>query len=434
MSAIEVAGPPPPAALVPRIPAPPTSGEGTGRFLGSEGAFFGLLVRGGVLLMFTLGIYRFWLNTDVRRFLWGNTEVAGDGLEYTGTARELLLGFLMAIVLLVPINGLIFVGTLAPTLLPYSGTAGFVLLALLGQFAFYRARRYRLTRTIYRGVRFFQTGSGWNYSLRANLLGILILLTAGLAYPWAQASLERYKMRHTHFGNLSGRFEGSGTRLFFRGILLWIIVMGPFLAGLFKAMASINWIVLAGAFTAPGADIWKRIEAGNPELAYGLALLIGGTVWSVLAATVLYPLFRAIVMRWWLSGLRVGEVTATSRLRTGQIYRVYGRFLGFSILFGMAASVVFGLAGLFFYEVSKSIPSPDTVEIAGVVLMLIAYVATMLGYSTIYQATVSIRLWRLSFETTDLAGLQALEHVEARGAASGPLGEGLADALDVGGI
>ena len=46
----------------------------------------------------------------MRRFLWSNTEIAGDGLEYTGTARELLLGFLIAIALLVPINMLFFLG------------------------------------------------------------------------------------------------------------------------------------------------------------------------------------------------------------------------------------------------------------------------------------------------------------------------------------
>ena len=53
--------------------------------------------------MVTLGIYRFWLVTDVRRFLWSNTEIAGEPLEYTGTALELLLGFLVAIALLIPI-------------------------------------------------------------------------------------------------------------------------------------------------------------------------------------------------------------------------------------------------------------------------------------------------------------------------------------------
>jgi uncharacterized membrane protein YjgN (DUF898 family) len=404
------------------------------RFLGSERVFFWLLARGAILLMFTLGIYRFWLNTDVRRFLWGGTEIAGDGLEYTGTARELLLGFLMAIVLLVPINGLIFVGTMAPGLLPYSGTIGFALLALLGQFAFYRARRYRLTRTVYRGVRFFQTGSGWRYSIRSNLWSALTLLTAGLAYPWAQANLERYKLRHTHFGELSGRFDGTGTSLFWRGIVLWIVVIGPLAAALVLALTGVDWATLAATLTAPGGSVWTRIEGSNPELGGAIAIVIGGAIWAVLAAALLYPLFRAVLMRWWVSGLRIGGVTAVSRLRTGQVYGVYARFLGFAALFGFAMSVISGVGVGVYAVVAKSLPKSDAVEIAGVILLLALYVIVMLGYSTIYQATVSIRLWRLSFETTELSGLQSLEGVQARGAPSGPFGEGLADALDVGGL
>ena len=66
-----------------------------------------------MLLLVTLGIYRFWLATDVRRFLWNNTEIAGDNLEYIGTARELLLGFLIAIALLVPIYAVFFLGAFA---------------------------------------------------------------------------------------------------------------------------------------------------------------------------------------------------------------------------------------------------------------------------------------------------------------------------------
>ena len=58
----------------------------------------------------------------------------------------------------------------------------------------------------------------------------------------------------------------------------------------------------------------------------------------------------------------------------------------------------------------------------------------MLGYSTLYQVIVKLRLWKLSFETAELSGLQALDTVRAAGAASSAFGEGLADALDVGGL
>ena len=155
----------------------------------------------------TLGIYRFWLQTDVRRFLWTNTEIAGDNLEYIGTARELLLGFLIAIAL---------AGAAQRDVLPrrarrragsdrLAGVLALFVLALLGQFAVYRARRYRLTRTVYRGIRFHQTGSAWRYAVCAIFWWGMIGMTLGLAYPWAQASLERFKMRNTYYGDLQRR-------------------------------------------------------------------------------------------------------------------------------------------------------------------------------------------------------------------------------------
>ncbi len=149
-------------------PAEPPPAPNGARFAGPERAFWRLLTRGAMLLFVTLGIYRFWLATDVRRFLWSNTEIAGDGLEYIGTARELLLGFLIAIVLLVPVNvGFFLAAFSGGTLGQMAGTLAFAVLALFGQFAVYRARRYRLTRTVYRGLRFHQTGSAWRYAVCA---------------------------------------------------------------------------------------------------------------------------------------------------------------------------------------------------------------------------------------------------------------------------
>jgi hypothetical protein len=57
-----------------------------------------------------------------------------------------------------------------------------------------------------------------------------------------------------------------------------------------------------------------------------------------------------------------------------------------------------------------------------------------LGYSTIYQATVKLALWRLAMETAEISGVAALDRVKAAGRPSSAVGEGLADALHLGGI
>ena len=57
----------------------------------------------------------------------------------------------------------------------------------------------------------------------------------------------------------------------------------------------------------------------------------------------------------------------------------------------------------------------------------------MLGYSTIYQATVKLALWRYGVESLDSKGSRRSISVKADGAPSSAVGEGLADALNVGG-
>jgi uncharacterized membrane protein YjgN (DUF898 family) len=417
-------------ASVPAVPAaaaPVSPAAGAARFLGLADAFWRLLARGAVLLMFTLGIYRFWLTTDIRRFLWSNTEVGGESFEYTGTARELLLGFLMAIAILVPLYVAFFL--LALAFGETWSTLGLVAITFLGQYAVYRARRYRLTRTVYRGVRFHQEGSAWRYSICAVYWWGLVALTLGLAYPFAQSHLESFKMRYTFFGNLPGAFEGSGWRLFARGILLWFIAVVPFVIGMIGTIGAIDWDAVR---QASASDLSAWLESSG----VAGALVIGALTcaWFLLAITILYPIFQAILLRWWVSGLRFGEVAVKSRLRTAQIYGVYARFLAYALLFTLVAAIVAAIGA---YSVSRITPyTSDTVrtEVITTALGLAAYVAAALGYSAIYQATVKLGLWRCVIETLDVSNVSILEQVAGAGEPASPIGEGLADALNVGSL
>src|SRR6201986_749842 len=214
MSSVPHVAPPP--------PLPASSVKVT--FSGKRGDFFRLVRNGTGLELITFGFYRFWLATDTRRHLWSHTSIDGDAPEYTGRGRELLVGFLFAMAILLPIYLAYFlIGIEAERAKAF---ASFPLLAffyLFGQFAIYRARRYRLTRTVWRGVRFWMTGSGWAYAARAALWGLLMILTLGLILPWREAALERYKMQHSYYGDLQGSFEGTGWEFFKRGWWLWLL-------------------------------------------------------------------------------------------------------------------------------------------------------------------------------------------------------------------
>jgi uncharacterized membrane protein YjgN (DUF898 family) len=400
---------------------------GVARFVGHGKVFWRLLSRGAVLLMFTLGIYRFWLTTDIRRYLWSNTEVADESFEYTGTARELLLGFLIAISVLVPLYAAFFLLTL--TLGEIWSSLGLLILTFLGQYAVYRARRYRLSRTVYRGIRFHQTGSAFRYSVCAVLWWTLILMSFGLAYPFAQSRLEHFKMRHTFFGNLPGRFEGSGWQLLVRGLPLWAFAVVPIAIGAVATILAIDWSALSTAGGADDGASW--IETSGLAGAVVIVALTGG--WLLLSIALLYPIFQAILLRWWVSGLRFGDVAVRSRLRIAQVFGVYARFFGYAALFSVLAGTLIGLGA---FGLPKLFGASDSMrdEIITTIFGLGAYVAIALGYSTIYQATVKLGLWRCVIESLDLSNLTALEQVAAAGEAASPIGEGLADALNVGGI
>jgi uncharacterized membrane protein YjgN (DUF898 family) len=401
------------------------------RFLGQRRYYWRLLIRGAALLMVTLGIYRFWLTTDVRRFLWSNTEIAGEALEYTGTPLELLLGFLIAIAILIPVYAGFFLAALDLGILgKLSGLVAFAALGVLGQYAIYRARRYRLTRTVYRGLRFHQEGSAWAYAFRAMLWWTITALSAGLAYPFQLASLERYKMRNTFYGDLGGSFEASGFILLLRGFPMWLLVIAP-LALAVSGFVAVDWKALADAVTQGGDEIMGKIEGSNPGLGAAIvfAMLMGGT--GITLAALLYPAYQAVVLRWWSSGLRFGDIEIRSQLRMRQVYGAYARFVGYAILF----SIVMGIGGAIALvlvggvaQIGKGIGG----EVATTLVGLVGYVITALGFSTIYRATVLLSLWQMGMESLQLSGLPTLEKVRASGRPSSALGEGLADALNVG--
>ena len=161
--------PPPP----PPSPKPPTLVT----FIGDRNEFIRLASRGAALELVTAGFYRFWLATDIRRHLWSNSMIDGDAAEYTGRGKELLIGFLFAMAILVPIYFIYFLITVeAERFKEFASIPLILAFYAFGQFAIYRARRYRLTRTIWRGVRFWMDGSGWAYAWRAVLWGFLVAL------------------------------------------------------------------------------------------------------------------------------------------------------------------------------------------------------------------------------------------------------------------
>jgi uncharacterized membrane protein YjgN (DUF898 family) len=217
---------------------------------------------------------------------------------------------------------------------------------------------------------------------------------------------------------------------------MWLVVVGPTALALIFAGMSVDWLKVGEAATAAmkGENFIGRLGEAYHGLYVATGVTIGAVSFSVVLAAILFPVFQAMMLRWWLSGLRFGGLTARSHLRTGQIYGAYLRFLLYALLFTLAASAV-GIAGLIGMGMGlAAVGRPEISEVMGAAAAVAFYVAMMLGYSTIYQATVKLSIWRVSVESLDFEGLSTLDRVRAEGAPSSAVGEGLADALNVGGF
>lgn len=179
-----------------------------------------------LLTIVTLGFYRFWGRTRIREYLWRHTSVLGDRFEYTGTGGELLRGFLRAVLVFAP---LFAVAGLLTFFLPVIGTAItsgiYVVSGLLGYAARYGARRYRLSRTRWRGIRGTQTGSPWAYARLAIWTGLLSALTLGLYTPYRRMRLTAFEVNNMYFGDRAPHFDGDGRDLFRAWAITWVLLL-----------------------------------------------------------------------------------------------------------------------------------------------------------------------------------------------------------------
>lgn len=391
-------------------------------FTGRDGDFRRLVTRGGLLEFVTFGFYRFWLTTDIRRHLWSHTAIGGDVLEYTGRGKELLFGFLIAMAVLGPLFLVYFlIGLEVERFQEFASLPLYAFLFALGQFAAYRARRYRMTRTVWRGVRFWMIGSGWSYAWRSIVWGMLLVPSLGLAYPWRMAALERYKVNHTLYGTLPGRFEATGSQLFRRVWWIWLLGLLPFL------------LLVGGGATAA----ITQATATKPSLLLGVA--VGGAILAGSASFVALPFLHAVrrarEWAWWASGIRFGGVAVACELRSGSLIGVYWALFGLGLLVvvgfaavagGFTAAVLVLTTGSIQAIASEHLPGWG---FAGYALIYLLMVVTLGMLMRIYLLQ---RIWRQVAASCAVINIAAASGVAAAGDIVSGFGEGLADGLDFG--
>jgi uncharacterized membrane protein YjgN (DUF898 family) len=341
-----------------------------------------------LLNLITLGIYRFWGKTRLRDYIWSHLRFHDENFEYSGTGKELFFGFLFALAVLTPIViGFSFIGLAVPdptVQVLFAFLQGLFFLFLF-QFAIYRARRYRMSRTQWRGIRAGQVGAATRYAFKAMGYMLLTALTLGLAYPWMHTALERYKVENTQFGDRPFSFEGAGKALFPTWFVCWVL-MAPTL---------------------------------------GLS----------------YFWYRAAAFRYFTGCTRYEGLKFDSDITGGQIFRVYF-ILGlyaFALLMAVGILTVFPvtLLGANAEGFDAFMQDPEAnpgVYLAFIAVAGIGVLAAMAAFPVLIVLFLTQRMIALHCHSVSVTGDIDFDAIRQSALAAPTRGEGFADALDVGGV
>ena len=382
------------------------------RFEGTRGPLARILFANLLLTILTIGIYRFWAKTRLRRYFWSHSRLLGEPLEYLGTGGEMFVGFLIAIAFLLPISGVYALidgfaippdsdGPRALFNLAYYAVLGFLI-----QFAIYRMRRYRLTRTAWNGVRFGLDGSALRFAVISSAYGLLTLVTLGLASPWWKNANARYIFSNLRFGTAGAAYTGRGSDLFRK----WIIAASPGIAAL---------VLLAALNVSAIAEIKLLPDGQSPAAPSSF------TSWPLLLFLIspfLMLWYRTVAFRYYVSKTEIAGATFRSGLDTGFVISLYFAFwfcmLVLFIVVGIATGASFrggGQAGI---------------AAGPVVAIFLVFLLT----SVLWSLFAEVALLRRVCRTMSIAnGAMLLDTVQADRALPSH-GEGLADALDIGGF
>ncbi len=266
---------------------------------GKISELFGIFLLNLLLTIITLGIFRFWAITRIRRYLWSHMRFEDTRLTYTGKGKEIFLGFLLAMLILF----LMFAGAAAlaaalamvnPVLAAIPIVVAYLGIFMLFGAAHFSAQRYRLSRTEWRGIRGGMVGSAPRYGLAWMMYLLLVVVTLYQAAPWMQVGLARRRINASRFGSAVFHFEGRAGRLY----LAWLATIVGYvllLAVIGGIVAVFAWPTLsqvsAGTLKGPGAEVaMKRVI---PAIAVGIIAFV--TLSGLLATWYYARLLRLLV-------------------------------------------------------------------------------------------------------------------------------------------
>lgn len=307
---------------------------------GRGGELFAITLVNLLLKLVTVGIYHFWGKTKVRRYVWSHTHFTGEPFEYTGRGLELFIGYLVAMLLVAPIIAAFQFLPLYlqeyPILAGVTMFALYILFVFLAGFAAFSSRRYMLSRTRWRGIRFGMIGSAVRHGFLTLGYGFLAVITLSLYMPFLRNHLTGHLLNNTWFGDRRFVYEGKGKDLFLRYIALWFMMLGIMIVFV---------LILVGVFFLAGYA-GRELNPGTTSL-----FVIPVIILMYLGFGIAWIWYSAGEMRYFAEKTRLGDTRLKLAVSTPKlIWLVASNLLLLIFSLGLAYALVVVRTARFFCE------------------------------------------------------------------------------------
>lgn len=295
---------------------------------GRLGELYAIYLRHLLLMLVTLGWSRFWGRTNIRRYVWSHLAVLGDRFEYRGRGRELLIGFLFALLLVAVWIGLMWLVWLYVFHEKPAASFGmfdlFTLsVALIGfplaYVGHYAGLRYRLSRTRWRGIRCGMAGSAWSYGALATGLHFVNATTAYLLTPLVSVNLARPRIANARVGTLPFVFAGRAGDIYGRYIGYYFLNIVAWIAAGVAVFAAVGGTIEGLGISSD--DFLKLLSA--PSLNTVLLILVLAFAAYIVFGLLILPLrcwWQAYLLRYLVTHSRAGNVLFTTAITTRQMW------------------------------------------------------------------------------------------------------------------
>ena len=392
---------------------------------------FALSATNFVLRFLTLGLYSFWGKTEVRKRIWSAVRIEGEPLQYTGTGKELFLGFLVIFgVILLPISltsfGIaMYFGPESPASSIFSLLLYPIIFILIG-IGTYRAQRYRLSRTVWRGIRGSLVGRDVHYAWTYFWSALLIPMTLGWITPWRSTELQKILTRDMRFGDRAFTFDADPGPLYSRFAVLWVASLCIVIA----AITVLGFNIDTSMFKPDGLDEDKQDPVQAIKF---IALIYAVLTLAFFCYYVLSAWYRSQAINHFANHTHFEGATFKSTVTGLGLVRVaIGNFFlsvaGWTIGFGLFALLMAPMAMM--AKGGSVAADLEGLKFVAITLGILVLVASSGLFSPIIQG----RIMRYLVQNLSIEGTVPLGDIAQGAAQQLSRGEGLAQAFDIDGF